>query len=142
MGKDYLRPRAALRLPDCFLLETFFAELFFVATALVELFFAPPLRGEAFLDEAFFPEAFFGDAFVARFGLALERVDVLAAAFLAAPPFLAAVVAPDLDLLDPPDLLLVPPERPCLPPAPAPSSTVSALTSLLKLLFWPPAVSS
>jgi len=147
LAGDYLRLRAlflaALRLPDCFLLEAFFAELFFPAVALLELFFAPPWRGEAFLDEAFFAEAFFGEALVALFGLALERVDVLAAAFFGAPPFLAAVLAPDLELLDPPDLFLVAPERPRLPvSAPPASSTVSALTSLLKLLFWPAAVSS
>jgi hypothetical protein len=120
------------------LLEAFFAELLFTAAALLVLFFAPPLRAEVLFDEVFF-----ADAFVALFHLALERADVLAAAFFGAPPFFAAVVVPDLDLLDPPDLLLRPPERPCLPPpAPAPSSTVSALTSLLKLLLWPPAVSS
>jgi len=121
---------AARRLAGRFLLALFFAELFF--PALLEVFFVPPLRADAFLDEAFFPAAFFG--------IALERVDVLAAAFFGTPRFLAAVEVPDLYVLDPPDLPRASPERRCLPPPP--SSTLSALTSLLKLLFWPPAVSS
>jgi len=107
------------------------AKLFFPA-AVLELFFAPALLRAAFL------KAVLEVAFVVFFALALERVDVLA--FFDAPLFFAALAVPDAEAGDPSDLLLLARERPCLPAWLA--AAVSALTSLLKLLFWPPAVSS
>jgi hypothetical protein len=109
-------------------------EAFFPAATLLELFFAAPLRAAVLFDAAFLE-----DAPVALLDAALERADVPLAAFFEAPGFFAAA---DLEVLDTPDLLPLDRERPCLPLPAALSSAVSALTSLLKLLFWPPAVSS
>jgi hypothetical protein len=122
----------ALRLPERFLLETFFP-----AAPLTELFFEAPLRAEVLLEEAFFEDALF-----ALLDAAPERTDLLPAAFFEAPP-LFTVLAADFEVLEArDDELPVGRERPCLPLPAALSAAVSALTSLLKLLFWPPAVSS
>ncbi|MGI8959875.1 MAG: hypothetical protein ACR2IV_08975 [Bryobacteraceae bacterium] len=107
-------------------------EAFFPAAALLELFFTPTLRAGLR-----FEDAFFEDALAVFLDDALERDDVLPAAFFEAPPLFAAAV--DLERLETADVLER--ERPRLPPAPL-SPAASALTSLLKLLFWPPAVSS
>ncbi|MFL6352095.1 MAG: hypothetical protein ACJ74Z_09620 [Bryobacteraceae bacterium] len=119
----------AVRVP-----ERFLPDAFFVAAALLELFFAPPLRAAVFFEEAV-------DALLSA---VLERADLLPAAFFEPPPFFPPVVAGFelFELLDAPGELLLDRERPRLPlPAPL-SDAVSPLTSLLKLLLCPPAVSS